>query len=60
MRAASALIVTDEPTAQLEPTIAAGVTDAMRAVVDSGCALTVVSHDVARLRGPSDRTFPLS
>jgi peptide/nickel transport system ATP-binding protein len=55
-----ALIVADEPTAQLDPTIAAGVTEAMRAAVDSGCALVVVSHDVARLRGLCDRVFRLA
>ncbi|SDM18442.1 ABC transporter ATP-binding protein [Allokutzneria albata] len=54
-----ALIVADEPTASLDPTVAASVAETLRAVTDSGCALVVVSHDEARLTQIVDRVHRL-
>ena len=54
-----ALIVADEPTASLDPTVAASVAKTLRAVTDSGCALVVVSHDEARLTQIVDRVHRL-
>jgi peptide/nickel transport system ATP-binding protein len=50
-----ALIVADEPTAALDPTVAAGVVRLLREVADGGCAVVVASHDEARLRSFADR-----
>jgi ABC-type lipoprotein export system ATPase subunit len=44
----AALIVADEPTAALDPTVAAGVVRLLREVADGGCAVVVASHDEAR------------
>jgi peptide/nickel transport system ATP-binding protein len=55
-----ALIIADEPTAALDPTVAAGVTRLLRRVADGGCALVVASHDEARLRSFSDRVLRVS
>jgi peptide/nickel transport system ATP-binding protein len=52
-----ALIVADEPTAALDPTVAAGVVRLLREVADGGCAVVVASHDEARLRSFADRVF---
>ncbi|MFB9903366.1 ABC transporter ATP-binding protein [Allokutzneria oryzae] len=54
-----ALIVADEPTAALDPTVAASVAETLRAVTRSGCALVVVSHDEARLNQIVDRVHRL-
>ncbi|WP_086819795.1 ABC transporter ATP-binding protein [Allokutzneria sp. NRRL B-24872] len=54
-----AVIVADEPTASLDPTVAASVARTLRAVTDSGCALVVVSHDEARLTQIVDRVLRL-
>ncbi|MCP3803589.1 ATP-binding cassette domain-containing protein [Allokutzneria sp. A3M-2-11 16] len=54
-----ALIIADEPTASLDPTVAASVAETLRAVTDSGCALVVVSHDEARLNQIVDRVHRL-
>ncbi|GAA4035217.1 ABC transporter ATP-binding protein [Allokutzneria multivorans] len=54
-----AVIVADEPTASLDPTVAASVARTLRAVTDSGCALVVVSHDEARLTQIVDRVHRL-
>jgi peptide/nickel transport system ATP-binding protein len=52
-----ALIVADEPTAALDPTVAAGVVRLLREVADAGCAVVVASHDEARLRSFADRVL---
>jgi peptide/nickel transport system ATP-binding protein len=52
-----ALIVADEPTAALDPTVAAGVVRLLRDVADGGCAVVVASHDEARLRSYADRVL---
>jgi peptide/nickel transport system ATP-binding protein len=52
-----ALIVADEPTAALDPTVAAGVVRLLRQVADGGCAVVVASHDEARLRSYADRVL---
>jgi peptide/nickel transport system ATP-binding protein len=52
-----ALIVADEPTAALDPTVAAGVVRLLREVADGGCAVVVASHDEARLRSFTDRVL---
>lgn len=50
-----ALVVADEPTANLDVTTAAGVTRVLREAADLGIALIVVSHDQDRLAVLSDR-----
>jgi peptide/nickel transport system ATP-binding protein len=50
-----ALVVADEPTANLDVTTAAGVTRVLREAADLGIALVVVSHDQERLAVLSDR-----
>jgi peptide/nickel transport system ATP-binding protein len=55
-----ALIVADEPTAALDPTVAAGVVCLLREVADSGCAVVVASHDEARLRSFADRVLRIA
>jgi peptide/nickel transport system ATP-binding protein len=52
-----ALIVADEPTAALDPTVAAGVVRLLREVANTGCAVVVASHDEARLRSFADRVL---
>jgi peptide/nickel transport system ATP-binding protein len=52
-----ALIVADEPTAALDPTVAAGVVRLLREVADGGCAVVVASHDEARVRSFADRVL---
>ena len=52
-----ALIVADEPTAALDPTVAAGVVRLLRDMADGGCAVVVASHDEARLRSYADRVL---
>jgi peptide/nickel transport system ATP-binding protein len=52
-----ALIVADEPTAALDPTVATGVVRLLREVADGGCAVVVASHDEARLRSFADRVL---
>ncbi|WP_020576265.1 ABC transporter ATP-binding protein [Actinopolymorpha alba] len=51
------LVAADEPTAQLDPTIAAEVTSALEGLARRGLALVVVSHDEARLRALADRVL---
>jgi peptide/nickel transport system ATP-binding protein len=52
-----ALIVADEPTAALDPTVAAGVVRLLREVADGGCAVVVASHDEARVNSFTDRVL---
>ncbi len=52
-----ALIVADEPTAALDPTVAAGVVRLLREVADGGCAVVVASHDEPRLLSYADRVL---
>ncbi|QYN36319.1 ATP-binding cassette domain-containing protein [Pseudonocardia sp. DSM 110487] len=52
-----ALIVADEPTAALDPTVAAGVVRLLREAADGGCAVVVASHDDARLLSYADRVL---
>jgi peptide/nickel transport system ATP-binding protein len=52
-----ALIVADEPTAALDPTVAAGVVRLLREVADGGCAVVVASHDEARVNSFADRVL---
>jgi peptide/nickel transport system ATP-binding protein len=52
-----ALIVADEPTAALDPTVAAGVVRLLREVADGGSAVVVASHDEARIRSFADRVL---
>jgi peptide/nickel transport system ATP-binding protein len=53
----AALIVADEPTAALDPTVAAGIVRLLREVADRGCTVVVASHDEARLRSFADRVL---
>jgi peptide/nickel transport system ATP-binding protein len=53
----AALVVADEPTAALDPTVAAGVVRLLREVADGGCAVVVASHDEARIRSYADRVL---
>jgi peptide/nickel transport system ATP-binding protein len=53
----AALIVADEPTAALDPTVAAGVVRLLRDVADRGCAVVVASHDHARTNSYADRVL---
>jgi peptide/nickel transport system ATP-binding protein len=53
----AALIVADEPTAALDPTVAAGVVRLLREVADDGCAVVVASHDEARTNSYADRVL---
>jgi peptide/nickel transport system ATP-binding protein len=53
----AALIVADEPTAALDPTVAAGVVRLLREVADRGCAVVVASHDHARTNSYADRVL---
>jgi peptide/nickel transport system ATP-binding protein len=55
-----ALIVADEPTAALDPTVAAGVARLLREVADGSCAVVVASHDEARLRSFADRVLHIA
>jgi peptide/nickel transport system ATP-binding protein len=55
-----ALIVADEPTAALDPTVAAGVVRLLRGVADSGRAVVVASHDETRLRSYADRVLQVA
>lgn len=55
LAAEPALVVADEPTANLDVTTAAGVTRVLREAADLGIALVVVSHDQDRLAVMSDR-----
>lgn len=50
-----ALVVADEPTANLDVTTAAGVTRVLRQAADLGIAMVVVSHDQVRLALLSDQ-----
>lgn len=52
-----ALVVADEPTANLDVTTAAGVTRVLREAADLGIALVVVSHDQHRLAVLCDRVL---
>lgn len=54
------LIVADEPTAALDPTVAAGVSRLLREVADRGCAVVVASHDRARVNSYADRVVRLA
>ncbi len=53
----AALLVADEPTAALDPTVAAEVVRLLREVADGGCAVVVASHDEARIRSYADRVL---
>jgi ABC-type glutathione transport system ATPase component len=52
-----ALVIADEPTANLDVTTAAGVTRVLREAADLGIALVVVSHDQHRLAVLCDRVL---
>jgi peptide/nickel transport system ATP-binding protein len=55
-----ALIVADEPTAALDPTVAGGVVRLLREVADGGCAVVVASHDEARVNSFADRVLQVA
>jgi len=57
--AGPALVVADEPTAALDVTTAAVVTDMLSAAADRGCAIVVVSHDLPRLAGIAHRIITI-
>lgn len=53
--AAPPLVIADEPTASLDVTTAGEIAALLRTLRDRGCALVVVSHDVAFLQMVADR-----
>lgn len=53
-----ALVLADEPTADLDPATAAQVTSALLALRDRGCGLLIATHDPA-LIAALDRAIPL-
>ncbi|GAA4996121.1 ABC transporter ATP-binding protein [Actinopolymorpha pittospori] len=57
LAAAPALLLADEPTAQLDPIVAADVLTVLTRLTGRGLALVIASHDEARLRSLADRTF---
>jgi len=55
----AALLIADEPTASLDVTATAAITDLLRGIADDGAALLVVSHDRARLESSADRVLTM-
>jgi peptide/nickel transport system ATP-binding protein len=52
-----ALIIADEPTAALDPTIQAETLEVLRELARAGCALLLVTHNPAVLAGLADRVM---